>query len=448
MHDLGSDDTRAALTRLRQALRDLGEEKERVTVTIASDLLSINDVRIIVDTQSTGPVLNLVDEMKRKRIEEIEFAPDVGVDELGSFLQLFFSEPSGEDVFGELTREISHAGIVNIRITEWIERVRYLRDAKIDAKDIRGESNRAMSRAVMFMGEVVRAIEQRRPVQLLKAGRITQQMSDIIQTDESMLIGLTSIKDYENYTFSHSVNVSVLSMLIADRMGLRKSDVARVGVAALFHDVGKTHIPREILDKPGALSDEEWLLMERHPMLGALELSRVRSLRAVADPLFVSLQHHLRFDGRGYPCKPGKWRMHPYVGMVAVADVYDAVTTMRTYRERTLRPDGALRYIARNSGGLFDPLVVKVFIRAMGIYPIGTVVELDTGERAVVIRQNERCGMMHRPLVALLRADGPPGEQIDLSQEAIDGSSRGRTIVGSVRDSRYEARKADCFVVT
>ena len=243
-------------------------------------------------------------------------------------------------------------------------------------------------------------------------------MADIIKTDESILVGLASIKDYDEYTFSHPVNVSVLSMLIADRIGLHKSDVAKVGVAALFHDVGKTHIPQEVLNKPGSLTAEEWHLMERHPLLGARELSRVRALRAVVDPLFVSLQHHLLFDGRGYPGKPGEWAIHPFVRMVTVANVFDAMTTTRVYRERTMRPDGALQFIARNSGELFDPLVVKVFIRAMGVYPIGTIVKLDTGETAVVVRQNEQCALLHRP------TGGPSSVR-----SATPGTRRGRRIV-------------------
>jgi len=317
----------------------------------------------------------------------------------------------------------------------------------VNKQEVREESNRVMSRAIMFMGEVMRAIAQRRPVQLPKASRITQQIADIIRTDETILVGLASIKDYDEYTFSHSVNVSVLSMLIADRMGLHKSDTAQVGIAALFHDVGKTHVPQAILNKPDSLTPEEWQLMERHPMLGVIELSRARSLRAMADALFVSLQHHLLYNGKGYPAKPAPWELHPFNHMITVADVYDAMTTPRVYRKQTLTPDSALRLIARKGGEMFDPLVVKAFIGAMGVYPVGTVVKLDTGEHAVVTRQNEHCRLMHRPVVVLLRDDGASGEQIDLAERAGDGPKYRRTIVESVHDKRYEAQKANCFIV-
>ena len=447
IHDSNNRAAHAVLSKLELTLRELGEAEGRVAVSVASDLLSINEVRIVVDPQSMGPVLYLIDEMKKRKVEEIDFALEVGAEELGSFLKVFFAEPSGEDVFGELTRNLSTAGVVNVRLSEWIERVKYLRDARVNRQEVREESNRVMSRAIMFMGEVMRALAQRRPVQLPKANRITQQMADIIRTDETILVGLASIKDYDEYTFSHSVNVSVLSMLIADRMGLRKSDTAQVGVAALFHDVGKTHVPQAVVNKNGALTDGEWQLMERHPMLGVIELSRTRSLRAVADALFVSLQHHLLYTGRGYPEKPGAWEMHPFIHIVTIADVFDAMTTPRVYRAKTITPDCALRFIAARSGEMFDPLAVKVFISAMGIYPVGTVVRLSSGEHAVVVRQNEHCRLMHRPVVSLLREDEAPGEQVDLAETAGDGTTYKRTIVESVHDKRYEALKASCFIV-
>ncbi len=447
IHDLANHAAQAAISKLQEALRELGESEGRVTVTVATDLLSINDVRIVVDTQNMGPVLYLIEEMKKRKVEEIDFAPEVAADELGSFLKLFFSEPSEEDVFGELARKLSDAGVADIRLSELIERVKYLRNAKVNKQEVREESNRVMSRAIMFMGEVMLAMAQRRPVQMHKASRITQQMADIIRTDETILVGLASLKDYDEYTFSHSVNVSVLSMLIADRMGLHKSDTAQVGIAALFHDVGKTHIPQTVLNKPESLTGEEWRLMERHPMLGVMELSRTRSLRTIADSLFVSLQHHVLHNGKGYPVKPSPWELHPFNHIVTIADIFDAMTTPRVYRQHTLTPDSAMRLIARKSGEMFDPLVAKAFIRAMGVYPVGTVVKLDTGEHAVVTRQNDHCRLMHRPVAALLREDGMPGEQIDLAELAGDGSTYRRTIAESVHDKRYESQKANFFIM-
>jgi putative nucleotidyltransferase with HDIG domain len=447
IYDLHNRASQTVLSRLTQTLSELLAHEGRVIVRIATDLLLINDIRILVDPQCMGPVLYLLEEMKKRKVEEIDFAPEISPVEMGSFLKVFFLEPEEEDVFGELTRKLSEAGVSNVRLTECIEREKYLRDAKVERREIKEESNRAMSRAILFMGEVMRAVEHQRPIQLPKAHRVTQQLADIIRTDETILVGLASIKDYDEYTFSHSVNVSVLSMLIADKMGLNKNDAAQIGVAALFHDVGKTHVPQSILNKPGSLSSDEWKLMERHTMLGVIELARVRSLRAILDPIFVSLQHHLLVGGGGYPEKPGQWELHPYVHIIAVADVYDAMTTPRVYRERTLTPDRALLFILRNAGKMFDPRVAKVFIRSMGVYPVGTVVELNTGERAVVLKQNENTRLMHRPTAALLGADGSQDRPVDLAEMTPDGTTYRRRIVRTVIDHDLEARKAGCFVM-
>jgi len=447
IYDLNNRAAQTILSRLMQTLEELLQVDGRATLTVATDLLLINEVRIVVDSQSVRPVLYMIDEMKKRRVEEIDFAAETTSEEMGSFLRLFFLDPSEEDAFGEVNRRLSESGVKNIRLTEWIERPKYLRDAKVERREVREESNKVMSRAVLFMGEVMRAIEQRRPIQLPKAHRLTQQIADIIRTDETILVGLASIKDYDEYTFSHSVNVSVLSMLIADRMGLSKNDTAQIGVAALFHDIGKKHIPQSILSKAGALTADEWTTMTRHPMLGVIELSRIRALGAVLDPMFASLQHHLLYSGRGYPEKPGTWATHPFIQIITLADIYDAMTTPRVYRRHILTPDRVLRFILHKRGEIFHPLVAMVFIKTMGIYPVGTVVELDTGERAVVVRQNEKTRLMHRPVVLRLNDESAPNDPIDLAERSDKGSVYRRTIVRSLYDGSFEAQKADCFIM-
>jgi putative nucleotidyltransferase with HDIG domain len=448
IHDLKNRASQTGLSRLIQTLEELIASEGRVTLAVSSDLLSINDVRVVVDSQSVGPVLYLIAEMKKKRVEELDFLLGVTADEMGTFLKLFSEDSPTDDVFGDLSKRMAEAGITNIRLTEWIERERYLRDSRIERREIREESNKAMSRAIRFMGEVMKAIEQQRPIQIPKAHRLTQQLADIIQVDETILVGLASIKDYDEYTFSHSVNVSVLSMLIADRMGIEKQVTAQIGVAALLHDIGKTHVPLSILNKPSGLTADEWALMERHTMLGVIEMSRVRSLRAVIDPMFVSLQHHLLFNFDGYPRKHGVWDTHPYTPMVTVADVFDAMTTPRVYRQCTLTPDRVLRFILHKGGEMFDPLVVKAFIKAIGIYPVGTVVELNSGENAVVVRQNDGPRMLHRPVVALLGKDGAQGDLVDLAERAASTAIHRRSIVRAVHNRQMEAAKASCFVVS
>ena len=446
IHAINNRAAQAVLQRLMETIDEFSRVEGRATIAVVTDLLVINEVRLVVDSQHMSPLLFMIEEMKKRGVEEIDIPPTVTAGELGRFLRVFFADPAEEDVFGVLSRQLAEAGVTQIRLTEWIERTRTLHDTRIDKKSIQEESNKVMSRAVLFMDEVMRAIEQKHPIQVTKAHRLTQKMADIIQVDDSVLVGLTSIKDYDEYTFAHSVNASVLSMVIADRLGLPKAEIAEIGVAGLLHDIGKMHVPLSILNKPEQLSAEEWETMRRHPMLGVIELSRVRSLRMIASPLFVALQHHVQFSGEGYPRKPGAWELHRHSHIITVADVFDAMTTARNYRERPLAPGKALRFIHKMSGKIFDPIVVKAFVRAMGVYPVGSAVKLNTGEIAVAVRQNRELSHMHRPFVVVINNDGTHGEPIDLAARPDEHSPYPLTIVRSADDALPSSHRASCFV--
>jgi putative nucleotidyltransferase with HDIG domain len=442
LHTLDNRASQNVLARLREILEQLHEVDGRAALRVSTDLLMINDQRVVVDSQSMGPVVYLVDEMKRRKVEEIDFAPGVPAQVLGRFLQVFFADASGDDVFGAVRQAMTDAGIEGIKVVEWVERPKRLRDSSVGKKEIREESNKLYNRAVLFTGEVLRNIEQQRAIPIPKALRLTQQIVDIIQVDESILVGLASIKSHDEYTFAHSANVAVLSMLIADRIGMPRADVARVGLAALVHDIGKTHVPREVLNKETPLTDDEWSVMKEHTVFGALELSRSKALRAVSDSIFVAFQHHVRFDGDGYPQKPGRWRLIPMSRIVTVADYFDAMTTPRVYKKEPMTPDRALRFILDHSGVIFDPFIAKTFIQVMGLYPVGTVVELTDGRLAVVSHQNAKTSLMHRPIVSLI----PDGDVIDLAESDLDGNYA-LSVVRAVYDPDAEVQKAGRFVI-
>src|SRR5262249_29227211 len=156
IHAMNNRATQAVLQRLAETIREFGHLEGRLTVAVVTDLLVVNDVRVVVDSQHMGPVLFVIDTMKERHVEEIDITPDGGPEQLGMFVQVFFADPAEGDVFGVLTRQLAEAGVQKIRLTEWIERAKALRDTRIDRKSIQEESNKAMSRAVMFMGEVMR----------------------------------------------------------------------------------------------------------------------------------------------------------------------------------------------------------------------------------------------------------------------------------------------------
>jgi HD-GYP domain-containing protein (c-di-GMP phosphodiesterase class II) len=165
----------------------------------------------------------------------------------------------------------------------------------------------------------------------------------------------------------------------------------------------------------------------------------------MADAMFAALQHHVHYNMNGYPLKSNGWKLRMFTRIVTISDYYDAMTSSRTYRKIPVTPDRALRFILEKSGRIFDPVVVKAFIRAMGIYPVGTVVELDTGEIGVVIKQNQECRWLHRPTVQLVSSAGGEGEVVDLTERSKGKYRYRRRVIRTIHDSDSGIDKHSIF---
>lgn len=425
VHELTNRAAQRVISDFIDTLNPFFEMSDVVSIRVTSDFVNINDVRINVDSQNFGPFEYLMKLLQERDVEGIDFANGLDASAFGPFLQVITRDYDKPTAFEKITASIAELGIEHVKVVQWVDRNLQLREnekrKRVEkVRDIKAESNQVFFRTVSLVGEVLKGIEKRRAIQIRRAERLTQQMVDIIQVDESILVGLSSIKNFDEYTFAHSVNVSILSMLIGDRMGLEKGDVARLGVTALLHDIGKTYVPASILNNPGKLNDQDWELMKYHTFFGVVELSRIKALREIGDAFFVALQHHVHYNSNGYPQREGGWNLRLFSRITTIADYFDAMTTSRVYQE-PMTPDRALRFIIEKSGDIFDPFLAKVFISAMGIYPIGTIVQLDSGERAVVIRQNDE-GIIHRPVVRVLESDGAAEAEIDLARRHADNT--------------------------
>lgn len=285
----------------------------------------------------------------------------------------------------------------------------------VDSKE---KAKRAFFRAVAVTRAIMSGSRLGHDLDLRRAKRAVQSMVDMILEEEFSLIGLTTIRQYDSYTFFHCVNVCVLSIALGKRLGMNRQQLSELGVSALFHDIGKTEIPTEVLRKPDKFSPEEWDLMKRHPALGVRVLLQLRGMSDLANKaMIVAFEHHLGFDGRGYPTL---WRprdLHVFSRIVAVADAFDAMTTRRVYQRSPFARDAALGHMIRNSGRAFDPIVLKEFINLVGVFPVGSLVRLSDDRLAVVLAAGD-AGSALRPRIRVLRApDGTPvtGTDLDLS---------------------------------
>jgi len=218
-----------------------------------------------------------------------------------------------------------------------------------------------------------------------KAVHMVQNMVDLIMDDDNVLLGLSTIRDYDDYTFTHSVNVAILSVCLGNRIGLSRALLGRLGLSGLFHDLGKIDVPINILNKPGKLNDHEFEELQKHSLNSVRRIVRLRaSYDKKAEILLPPFEHHLKYDLSGYPKTPRKRPLTLLGRIVAIADVYDAVTSQRIYRSKFLSPDQALGLMFKGSGTDFDPLLLKVFINMLGVYPLGTILKFENGEMGMV----------------------------------------------------------------
>ncbi len=235
-------------------------------------------------------------------------------------------------------------------------------------------------------------------------------LAQAVAQNRRALLALTTLKNYDNYTFTHMVNVSILTMGQARGLGIDGPLLREFGLAALMHDIGKVKTPIEILNKPDKLTDDEFTIMKRHVVDGAEMLRATPDVPTLAP--VVAFEHHLRTDGSGYPGGVSRPSLNIGTMLCSIADVYDAMRSQRRYQE-AFPTDRILAVLKRNDGKQFDQHLVRRFVQLIGIYPAGTLVRLNTGEVAVVL--NTYAPDPYRPQVRILI--GRDGKRLDLPFE-------------------------------
>lgn len=205
-----------------------------------------------------------------------------------------------------------------------------------------------------------------------------------IESNNAIAIDINALKTSDEYTFKHSVDVATISMIVAKKQGLSKTQIREIGVTGLLHDVGKTKVPLEILNKPGRLDDNEFNIMKQHPVYG-YELVKDREEFSPAVSLGV-LQHHEKINGGGYPLGVAADKICPYAKILAVSDIYDALVTERPYKAAFSQRDAVEMIMSMTTE--LDMTAMRSFLESMILYPVDTIVELSNGEKAKVVKNN------------------------------------------------------------
>ncbi len=247
-----------------------------------------------------------------------------------------------------------------------------------------------------------------------------EEVSASVQRNSVALVSLARLKTKDDYTFMHSVSVCALMVALSRQIGLGEEETRQAGVAGMLHDIGKMAIPLDILNKPGSLTDNEFAVVRRHPEQGFAMLSECKGLGEV--PLDVCLHHHEKMDGSGYPKGLSGEQITRMARMGAICDVYDAITSTRAYKQ-AWDPSASIQRMSQWKGS-FDPELFQSFVRCIGIYPVGTLVKLESGKMGVVIDQNPRSLIKPRVKVFYSTTTGMPVNRYVLDLASPDCSDK------------------------
>lgn len=206
---------------------------------------------------------------------------------------------------------------------------------------------------------------------------VVESIIDQITQNAQTFIQMTSIREIDNYTYLHSIDVCIYSIIMGKSLGLDNKNLHRLGLGAMLHDIGKGRIPTEILFKPGPLTNEEFNIMKSHTTYGYEIITSISNLDTITAD--IALQHHEHWDGKGYPGHLKENNINIFARIVTICDIYDALTANRVYRGRIL-PHEAAEYIINNNGVIADPALTKYFVQNVAVYPVGSTVLLSTGE--------------------------------------------------------------------
>jgi HD-GYP domain-containing protein (c-di-GMP phosphodiesterase class II) len=438
-----------ALDDLDTAARALVALEADLEIRLAGDFIFVNSTRLRLELDNYASFSQILAMLRAFSVGALRVHASANRREWQIFLSLLLSLFEREDPDGryeELFERLASAGVQGLEVERAV-----VQEHDPDAEQAKEQAKRIYSQGVAVTKDVITGARLGRATSVKRVKRAVQLIVDQVLNNETSLVGLTTIRDYDEYTFTHSVNVCIFSVAMGKKLGFTRLQLYDLGMTALLHDVGKARVPVTILNKTTGLDEEEWRIMQAHPWLGALTLFAMRSHDELPyRTILVAHEHHMKTDLTGYPKSVRPRSLGIFSRIVSVADGFDAATTRRSYQTVPIEPDQVLREMWENPKRGYDTVLVKALINLIGVYPVGTCVILDTFEVAIVAGPNPESAYHNRPLVRIvIGSDGgaipPPGTPVNLA-ERDGGGAYLRSIVKVTNPSRYGLTVGDYFV--
>ncbi|MBW3535872.1 MAG: HD domain-containing protein [Gemmatimonadetes bacterium] len=434
-----------ALDELHQLMAAIVKREGGLELRVVGDFFFLNETRLRLDLSTFSTFGSFARALGEHGVGAVEVLPGIQREEWAPFLSLLLRPPppDGQHAYEDFLERLGGTPTehIHVRPEKDVEEPSMEEEALAAAK-------RTYVQSVKVAKDVLGDVRMGRAVNARKVKRAVQNIVDQVLSNEPSILTMTTLRDFDEYTFTHCVNVCIFSVVIGQRLGLDKIQLYELGLGGLLHDIGKMRVDPEVINKPGGLTDEEWAELREHPTEGLLLLF---GMTGFADmpyrQMLMAYEHHMKIDVTGYPSSKRPRDPTLFSKIVAVADGFDAGTSIRSYQYEPWAPDEVLKEMRDNPRRGFDPLLVKALINATGVFPIGTLVILDSHEMAVVSGVNADPSKLHQPRVKVISdAMGAPlPEPITLDLSEVDPATGkpARQIIKTTDPQKYGIRVSD-----
>ena len=436
---------------VKRGLMEVKETADRIlqhegglSVWVAGNYMFVNDLQLRVDLHDYASLAAFREVLRGHGVGRMEADPKANAEDWQTFLELIAADPApGQPPLDALHTQLESKGVSHITVGppspmfEGSEGEQSVEAAR-----------RTYTRSVQVARDMMEGLVLGKAIGARRAERAVLSVVDQVLQEPATMIGMLTLRDFDDHSYVHSVNVSILSVALGDFLGLNREQLFELGFAALFHDIGKVLIPASVLNKMGWLNDEEWRLVSQHPDFGLLMLFNVEGFDDLPYRAMLAVyEHHMKPDLSGYPRVIRRRRQGLFARIIALTEAYDAAISNYSKQFLPCSPDEAIRQLREAETGAYDKVLTRAFVNMMGIFPVATLVILDTGELGVVVAPNPNPKALNRPLVRMVAtADGErvgDGPIRDLTERDPETGQYRRTIARSSDPARYGINVAD-----
>lgn len=432
-----------SLADLQTLIDTVFDREGGLAIWVAGNYMFVNDVQVRLDLADYAVLAALRESLRSHGIGRIEFEPRVRTDEWTVFLTgLSAATRPGVQPLEAFRARLADAEVHRIQVGP----PSALFSGDDETQGIE-QARRTYAYSVKMAREVMNGVVLGKAIGAQRAERAVLRVVDQVMKDRASMLGMLTLRDYDDHSLLHAVNVSILSVALGEHLGFGRKHLFELGFAALFHDIGKVLIPTTVINKQNWLNEEEWKTVSQHPDFGLLMLFNVEGFD---DPpyraMLATYEHHMKTDLTGYPRVIRRRRQGLFARIIALMESYDTAISQYNRRFDPLSPDVAIRQLMESEGNSYDPVLVRAFVNLMGIFPVATLVILDTGELGVVVAPNPNAKAIARPMVRIVAT--PDGKRIgdgpirDLTEMAPEGGYV-RSVARSTDPMRYGINVSD-----